>query len=138
MSAYFVCSGIGTSYTEINLRGLISLIKKSPKTRDKIVIELGKEGKRLDDIVELEELECYEMPCDIMVECINEIADTTSFVSAVDDECYVLFANKSPWEYSKREKELSKEDIEKYLYLLEDVVSEIEIETINVAVSLCD
>lgn len=132
MNSYDVVSGIGTNINEINVRGLINLIDKTSNVEEAIVLA----GVNLfNSEIEIEEFEKYETPETIIAECLNEIAGTKSFVIAIDDdgEKYLLFAEKAPWNYTNREKNIEKDDIIRILNYAKDVIKGFEIEDLCIA-----
>ena len=132
MNSYDVVSGIGTNINEINVKGLINLIDKTSNVEEAIVLA----GVNLfNSEIEIEEFEKYETPETIIAECLNEIAGTKSFVIAIDDdgEKYLLFAEKAPWNYTNREKNIEKDDIIRILNYAKDVIKGFEIEDLCIA-----
>ena len=121
MNTYITHSGTGTEVNEIELKGLLLLVDKTTKVKKELILALQEKGKSIDDEeLTLDDLECYETPLDILVECINEIAKTEAFAYVEDDDGYdyILFVDMAPWEYTARERNLKKKDIVEYLNLL--------------------
>lgn len=136
MNTYITHSGTGTEVNEISLKGLLALVDKTVKVKEKLILSLQENNKSIDDEdLTLENLECYEMPIDILSECLNEIAKVEAFLNIEDDEGYdyILFVDMAPWEYTTREKNLKKKDVIEYLNLLKDAVPNMEIEDLYIA-----
>ena len=136
MNTYITHSGTGTEVNEIKLKGLLLLVDKTTKVKKELILALQEKGKSIDDEeLTLDDLECYETPLDILVECINEIAKTEAFAYVEDDDGYdyILFVDMAPWEYTARERNLKKKDIVEYLNLLKEAVPDIEIEDLYIA-----
>lgn len=136
MNTYITHSGTGTEVNEISLKGLLALVDKTVEVKEKLILSLQENNKSIDDEdLTLENLECYEMPIDILSECLNEIAKVEAFLNIEDDEGYdyILFVDMAPWEYSTREKNLKKKDVIEYLNLLKDAVPNMEIEDLYIA-----
>lgn len=136
MNTYITHSGTGTEVNEISLKGLLALVDKTVKVKEKLILSLQENNKSIDDEdLTLENLECYEMPIDILSECLNEIAKVEAFLNIEDDEGYdyILFVDMAPWEYTTREKNLKKKDVIEYLNLLKDAVPDMEIEDLYIA-----
>ena len=132
MNSYDVVSGIGTNINGINVKGLINLIDKTSNVEEAIVLA----GVNLfNSEIEIEEFEKYETPETIIAECLNEIANTESFVIAIDDdgEKYLLFAEKAPWNYTNREKNIEKDDVIRILNYAKDAIEGFEIEDLCIA-----
>lgn len=132
MNSYDAVSGVGTNIYEINVTELINLIDKAPKTKEAIIVA---GVNLLNPDIEMEDFEKYETPETIIAECLNEIANTESFVIAIDDdgEKYLLFAEKAPWDYTNREKYIEKDDIIRILNYAKDVIEGFEIEDLCIA-----
>ena len=132
MNSYDVISGIGTNIYEVNVAELINLIDKAPKTKEAIIVA---GVNLLNPDIEMEDFEKYETPETIIAECLNEIANTESFVIAIDDdgEKYLLFAEKAPWDYTNREKNIEKDDVIRILGYTEKVIEGFEIEDLCIA-----
>ena len=136
MNTYITHSGTGTEVSEISLKGLLALVDKTVEVKEKLILSLQENNKSIDDEdLTLENLECYEMPIDILSECLNEIAKVEAFLNIEDDEGYdyILFVDMAPWEYTTREKNLKKKDVIEYLNLLKDAVPDMEIEDLYIA-----
>lgn len=136
MNTYITHSGTGTEVNEISLKGLLALVDKTVEVKEKLILSLQENNKSIDDEdLTLENLECYEMPIDILSECLNEIAKVEAFLNIEDDEGYdyILFVDMAPWEYTTREKNLKKKDVIEYLNLLKDAVPNMEIEDLYIA-----
>lgn len=136
MNTYITHSGTGTEVNEIELKGLLLLVDKTTKVKKELILALQEKGKSIDDEeLTLDDLECYETPLDILVECINEIAKTEAFAYVEDDDGYdyILFVDMAPWEYTARERNLKKKDVIEYLNLLKEAVPDIEIEDLYIA-----
>lgn len=136
MNTYITHSGTGTEVNEISLKGLLALVDKTVEVKEKLILSLQENNKSIDDEdLTLENLECYEMPIDILSECLNEIAKVEAFLNIEDDEGYdyILFVDMAPWEYTTREKNLKKKDVIEYLNLLKDAVPDMEIEDLYIA-----
>ncbi len=132
MNSYDVVSGIGTNINGINIKGLINLIDKTSNVEEAIVLA----GVNLfNSEIEIEEFEKYETPETIIAECLNEIANTESFIIAIDDdgEKYLLFAEKAPWNYTNREKNIEKDDVIRILNYAKDAIEGFEIEDLCIA-----
>ena len=132
MNSYDVVSGVGTNIYEVNVAELINLIDKAPKTKEAIIVA---GVNLLNPDIEMEDFEKYETPETIIAECLNEIANTESFVIAIDDdgEKYLLFAEKAPWDYTNREKNIEKDDVVRILGYTEKVIEGFEIEDLCIA-----
>lgn len=133
MNTYITHSGIGTEANKVSVEGLIQLIKKTKSVRIKITDSLKEKGKKLDDAnITLDDIEA---PAEIIAECLNELSSCNSFMSIEDDngDNYVLFGDKAPWEYTLKEKLLSKRDVEAYFKLAADVIIEMQVETLYIA-----
>ena len=136
MNTYITHSGTGTEVNKISLKGLLALVDKTVEVKEKLILSLQENNKSIDDEdLTLENLECYEMPIDILSECLNEIAKVEAFLNIEDDEGYdyILFVDMAPWEYTTREKNLKKKDVIEYLNLLKDAVPDMEIEDLYIA-----
>lgn len=132
MNSYDVVSGVGTNIYEVNVAELINLIDKAPKTKEAIILA---GVNLLNPDIEMEDFEEYETPETIIAECLNEIANTESFVIAIDDdgEKYLLFAEKAPWDYTSRERNIEEEDVIRILGYAEKVIEGFEIEDLCIA-----
>ena len=132
MNSYDVVSGVGTNIYEVNVAELINLIDKAPKTKEAIIVA---GVNLLNPDIEMEDFEKYETPETIIAECLNEIANTESFVIAIDDdgEKYLLFAEKAPWDYTNREKNIEKDDVVRILGYTSKVIEGFEIEDLCIA-----
>lgn len=142
MNTYLTHSGTGFQYEEsdINLKGLLSLISKAEKTSkeiednatllDNITVSLNDENltlKKLNEAMDIPE---------IISECLNEISGLASFVSVSGDDgsYYVLFLDKSPWCYTEKEKTLTKDTLlNLYKTILSGTVNNLEIEDLYIA-----
>lgn len=136
MNTYITHSGIGTEVNEISIVGLVQLINKTELVRTKLTLALHEKGKNIDsDELTLEDLECYEMPLDIITECLNEIAKSDSFGYVEDDDGYqyILFFDKAPWEYTARERNFTRENVVDFLNLMSGVFQNMEIENLYIA-----
>lgn len=130
MNIYIVTSGIGTEFCNVSREGLIALIKKADKYKIANFENVNLDEVTLDEINEIENIRT------VIGECLNEITGLNSFCGIIDDdECeYILFVDKAPWEYTDKEKSLTKNDVIKYLStLLADVVLDLEIGDIEIA-----
>ena len=136
MNTYITHSGIGTEVNEISIVGLVQLINKTELVRTKLTLALHEKGKNIDsEELTLEDLECYEMPLDIITECLNEIAKSDSFGYVEDDDGYqyILFFDKAPWEYTVRERNFTRENFVDFLNLMSGVFQNMEIENLYIA-----
>lgn len=136
MNTYITHSGTGVEVDEISIKGLIGLVNKTIGVKTKLILALHEKGKNIDDEdLTLEDLECYETPLDIIIECLNEIANSDSFGYVEDDDGYnyILFFDKSPWEYTAREKKFTKQDVVGFLNLMQDIFKNMEIENLYIA-----
>lgn len=141
MNTYITHSGIGTEVERINPKGLCNLIKKTEALQIQITKDLEKHGKNLDsEDITLEDFESFDCPITIASECLNEIAKCESFIEISDDGGYryILFVDQAPWEYTERERNFSKKDVENCLNLLKDVVPDMEIENLYIANYIAD
>lgn len=141
MNTYITHSGIGTEVNEISVIGLVQLVNKTELVRTKLTLALHEKGKNLNsEGLVLEDLECYEMPMEIIVECLNEIAKSDSFITLEDDDGYhyIMFVDRAPWEYTARERMFAKKDVEGYFKLIENVVSGMEIDNLYIANYIMD
>ena len=106
MNTYSTVSGIGSEFCEVSPDGLIALVKQAPRYKEKSLAN------------------------------INLDTGLNSFCGVVDDDgCeYIIFVDKAPWEYTEKEKGLTKDDVVNYLKtLLGDVVLDLEIGDIEIA-----
>lgn len=136
MNTYITHSGTGVEVDEISIKGLIGLVNRTVDVKTKLVLALHEEGKNIDDEdLTLEDLECYETPLDIIIECLNEIANSDSFGYVEDDDGYqyILFFDKAPWEYTAKERNFTRENVVDFLNLMQDIFENIEIENLYIA-----
>lgn len=133
MNSYDAVIGIGSQVGDISIKELISLIEKTTNVRKNLTLA----GVNITDPdIELDDFEKYETPINIIVECMNEIADVNSFIYATDDygDEFILFTEKMPWDYMQREKNFTRDNIVHYLEtLLKPVIEDFEIEDLCIA-----
>lgn len=133
MNSYDAVIGIGSQVGDISIKELISLIEKTTNVQKNLILA----GVNITDPdIELDDFEKYETPINIIVECMNEIADVNSFIYATDDDGdeFILFTEKMPWDYMQREKSFTRDDIVHYLEtLLKPVIEDFEIEDLCIA-----
>lgn len=142
MNTYLAHSGTGFQYEEsdINLKELLLLISKTKKTSKEIennAALLDNMTVSLDDKnLTLEELnEAMDIP-EIIAECLNELTGLESFISISDDDGYnfVIFVDRAPWEYTEKEKLLTKTEVINFFKtILVNVVNNIEVEDLYIA-----
>lgn len=133
MNTYITTSGVGTEVNEISVQGLIDLMKKSPKTmKDYPHIDISDENLSIADFDSDE--------YDIIAECLTELTKIEFVTVSDDDGChYILFPDKSPWEYTTREKRLKRKDIvDIFKEYLSDVIPDIEFENLYIANYIMD
>ena len=134
MNSYDAVIGIGSQVGDISIKELISLIEKTTNVQKNLILA----GVNITDPdIELDDFEKYETPINIIVECMNEIADVNSFIYATDDDDgdeFILFTEKMPWDYMQREKNFTRDNIVHYLEtLLKPVIKDFEIEDLCIA-----
>lgn len=138
MNSYDAVIGIGSQMSDISIKELISLIKQTTNVRKNLTLA----GVNITDPdIELDDFEEYETPANIIVECMNEIADVNSFGVAIDDngDEFILFVEKAPWNYTPKERNLTKDTVIHYLEnLLEPVIKSFEIEDLCIANRISD
>lgn len=138
MNSYDAIIGIGSQVEDILVKELVSLIKQTTEIRKKLIVA----GVDITDPdIKLDDFEEYETPANIIVECMNEIADVNSFGVAIDDngDEFILFVEKAPWDYTSKEKNLTRDDVVRYLEnLLKPVIKSFEIEDLCIANRISD
>lgn len=132
MNTYSTVSGIGSEFCEVSPDGLIALVKQAPRYKEKSLANINLDSP----LLAFKEIDAEESIRTVIGECLNEITGLNSFCGVVDDDgCeYIIFVDKAPWEYTEKEKGLTKDDVVNHLKtLLGDVVLDLEIGDIEIA-----
>ena len=122
MNTYTTYSGLGFKFDigVVDTDNLKKLITKLPESR--YPKEFDANDK--DDVV------------DAIVECLNELNGVEAFMSVEDDNgyTYILFRDMLPWEFTVKERNLSKDDVINFFNnTLDDIVWSFDVYQVYVA-----
>lgn len=130
--AVAVGTGFCIDLEKISLKGFETLINKTRKVKQTVLEDVDFSDKNLS----IYEVDMEVNVCGTIADALNEIFNVESFIARANDygDEFVIFADKSPWDYTENEKKLTKSTIlEFFTTSLKDVVTDLDIDTVHIS-----